>query len=63
VPYPLIIEDKLRNYVIGHVELGLELEPVLEHFAEHLPAATVAAVVAEALQIGITGPPRTTTAG
>jgi hypothetical protein len=27
VPYPLTIEDKLRNYVLGHTELGLDLSP------------------------------------
>ena len=35
-PYPLAIEDKLRNYLIGFLELGLDLEPALEHFAEFL---------------------------
>jgi uncharacterized membrane protein YphA (DoxX/SURF4 family) len=41
-PYPLTVEDKLRNYVLGHAELGLDLEPVLEHFAQYLPADRVA---------------------
>jgi hypothetical protein len=49
VPYPLTIEDKLRNYVIGHAELGLDLQPIFEHFSVHLPAETVATVAAEAL--------------
>ena len=56
-PYPLTIEDKLRNYVIGFTELGLDLAPVLEHFAEHLPAATVSRVTETALREGICGPP------
>jgi glycosyltransferase involved in cell wall biosynthesis len=50
VPYPLTVEDKLRNYLIGHAELGLDLAPVLEHFAQHLPAERVAAVAEEALR-------------
>jgi hypothetical protein len=49
VPYPLTVEDKLRNYVIGHAELGLDLTPVLEHFAEWLPQGRVAAIAEEAL--------------
>src|SRR5688572_9350501 len=49
VPYPLTAEDKLRNYVIGHAELGLDLEPVLKHFADVLPSDRIIAVVTEAL--------------
>jgi glycosyltransferase involved in cell wall biosynthesis len=49
VPYPLAVEDKLRNYVIGHAELGLDLEPVLEHFLESLPEEQVEALAREAL--------------
>jgi Glycosyl transferase family 2 len=49
VSYPLSVEDKLRNYLIGHAELGLDLRPVFEHFSEHLPGETVASVAAEAL--------------
>jgi glycosyltransferase involved in cell wall biosynthesis len=52
VPYALTIEDKLRNYVIGHAELGLDIGPVVAHFSEHLPEATVAAVVERALAEG-----------
>ena len=52
VPYPLYIEDKLRNYIIGHSELGLDLAPIIAHFEESLPPATVAAVTAEALALG-----------
>jgi glycosyltransferase involved in cell wall biosynthesis len=50
VPYPLSIEDKLRNYLIGHAELGLDLEPILDHFAEHMSPAAVARVKEQALQ-------------
>jgi hypothetical protein len=49
VPFPLTVEDKLRNYVIGHAELGLDLEPVLSHFCEHLPKERVIAVTEETL--------------
>lgn len=49
VPFPLTVEDKLRNYVIGHAELGLDLKPVLNHFFEHLPKERVIEVTEEAL--------------
>lgn len=48
VPYPLSVEDKLRNYLIGHLDLGVELAPVRAHFAQHLSAETIARVEAEA---------------
>jgi hypothetical protein len=37
IPYPLTVEDKLRNYLLGHAELGLDPAPVLAHFANFLP--------------------------
>jgi hypothetical protein len=51
VPYSLSIEDKLRNFVIGHVELGLELQPVLEHFAEFLSQDKIDAITTEAVRV------------
>jgi uncharacterized membrane protein len=47
-PYPLTVEDKLRNYVLGHTELGLDLTPVLAHFTQYLPTERVAAIATEA---------------
>jgi hypothetical protein len=49
VPYPLTVDDKFRNYVIGHTELGLDVKPILEHFAEFLPKDRVVSIVAETL--------------
>jgi hypothetical protein len=48
-PYPLTVEAKLRNYVIGHSELGLDLSPVLEHFSQYIPADRVAHLAEQAL--------------
>jgi glycosyltransferase involved in cell wall biosynthesis len=48
VPYPLFVEDKLRNYVIGHAELGLDLTPIVEHFSTQLPPERVTAIAQEA---------------
>jgi glycosyltransferase involved in cell wall biosynthesis len=56
VPYPLYIEDKQRNYIIGLTELGLDITPSLEHFAEHLAPEKLERVKAEALRDGISGP-------
>lgn len=50
VKYALTVEEKLRNYVIGHTELGLDLAPVLQHFAEHLSPDQVRAVTKQALE-------------
>ena len=47
VPYPISSEDRLRNYLIGHLELGLDPAPALEHFAESLPEELVVAIAAE----------------
>jgi glycosyltransferase involved in cell wall biosynthesis len=32
VPYPLSLEDRIRNYYIGHLELGLDCSIVTDHF-------------------------------
>jgi glycosyltransferase involved in cell wall biosynthesis len=58
IPYHLAVEDKLRNYIIGHTELGLDLEPIKNHFAEYLPEESITAIVAEALADGISTPPK-----
>ncbi len=51
-PYPLRMDDKLRNYVIGHAELGLDLVPLLSHFSEFLPKEQIVAIVVETLGYG-----------
>ena len=33
-PYPLIYEDRIRNYVIGFKELGLDMSCLVEHFGQ-----------------------------
>lgn len=32
IPYRNILEDKVRNYYIGHTELGLDTAPIDDHF-------------------------------
>jgi hypothetical protein len=49
VKYPVRVQDKLHNYVLGHAELGLDLVPVLEHFSHYLPQDQVVAITEQAL--------------
>lgn len=49
VPYPLTVEMKLRNYIIGLTELGLDTTEAEAHFAEFLPPGRVETVKAQAL--------------
>jgi uncharacterized membrane protein YphA (DoxX/SURF4 family) len=49
VPFPLRTEDKFRNYLIGHAELGLDHEPVVEHFSRYLQPEQVRLVLQDAL--------------
>jgi hypothetical protein len=45
VPYPLAVEDKIRNYLIGHEELGLPFDAIIEHFGETQPNIDVNALI------------------
>jgi hypothetical protein len=49
VPYPALLHDKVKNYIIGHTELGLDLEPVRSHFSNRLSEEQFAALEVEAL--------------
>lgn len=46
VKYPNILEERLRNYIIGWREVGLPVESVLEHFIQELGKEKVKNVVA-----------------
>ena len=62
VPYPLSVEDKFRNYLIGLGELGLPLRPAVEHFEEKLGAVKVDQMLADQgtgrdkIDVGLTAP-------
>lgn len=45
VPYPIRWEDRIRNYLLGHAELGLDPAPVITHFRSHLGNALVESVL------------------
>ena len=32
INYPLTVQHKVRNYLVGQIELGLNVEPIFEHF-------------------------------
>ena len=49
VPYRLTLEDKFRNYLIGHAELGLDLAPLLTQFSPRLTDERVVAIAVEVL--------------
>jgi len=43
--YRLSWEDRIRNYLIGFTELGLDVSPVIEHFEAHLGKEPARAIV------------------
>ncbi len=49
VPFPLNVEDRIRNYFIGHDELKLNLTPIFEHFAKATPLSRVITLAREVL--------------
>jgi hypothetical protein len=53
--FPLHLHDRLRNYLLGHAELGLDLEPVVDNFARFVPRADVIVIAEETLQVRWTG--------
>jgi hypothetical protein len=50
VPYAVKVEDKIRNYYIGFLELGMDTEPITNHFGiEHgVPKETLDHLLFEA---------------
>lgn len=56
VPYPLQLRDRIRNYMIGFIELGLDMDPLLEHFGESMAADKLDEIYQEALLTGISSP-------
>ena len=57
--YPNILLDRIHNYVVGHAELGLDLEPIISHFSTTMPRRDVEAIAETSL--GVTW--RTATSG
>lgn len=40
-PYPNLLEDRIFNYAVGHLELGMELQPIYDHFKTQLEPSKV----------------------
>tara|TARA_R110000824_G_scaffold180061_7_gene360466 strand:+ start:1308 stop:2348 length:1041 start_codon:yes stop_codon:yes gene_type:complete len=49
--YPLNIEERIRNYTFGWLELGKELEEIREHFEELHPRVPVSKIMEDAEEI------------
>ncbi len=47
IPYPNIIEDRIRNYIIGRLELNLPLDDVVTHFKETNPHIDIDRMVSD----------------
>jgi glycosyltransferase involved in cell wall biosynthesis len=48
VVYAMRLEDRVRNYLIGHLELGLDVTPVIQHFKQYVPEDTISSLFVEA---------------
>lgn len=45
VPYPVRWEDRVRNYIIGHEELGIPTDEIIEHFSGIISADRVQEII------------------
>ena len=45
VPYPLALEHRIHNYFIAFKELGLDVQPIIDHFKEIAPGANSQAIL------------------
>jgi hypothetical protein len=50
VEYPLLIEERIKNYLIGWLDLGQDTQEVVDHFAKTHPAIPVAEVLLPEVQ-------------
>jgi glycosyltransferase involved in cell wall biosynthesis len=47
IPYPLKLIDRIRNYLIGFSEVGMDPQPIIDHFGEKLVAEAQAMLAKE----------------
>lgn len=57
VPYPMTTVDRVRNYVIGHIELGMSLQPIFKHFRDYVDEDIILSIATEVLLSSTTRPP------
>ena len=51
VSYPLRIEDRVFNYFVGFIELGLDIAPIIEHFKPYITENKINDILTEALSV------------
>jgi hypothetical protein len=54
VRYPLVRENRIRNYLLGRVELGLPYEDVIHHFAPYMAREQMESILVELGLPGLT---------
>jgi len=45
VPYPLKLEHRIHNYVVGFQEVGLDLAPLIKHFTKESPDVDIKEII------------------
>lgn len=50
VKYPLRLEDRIKNYFIGHSELGLPYDDIIDHFQSTAPNVNLAKISQEVIK-------------
>ena len=45
INYPLIVQERISNYLIGWLELGIDPQEIIDHFAETQPNVPVAEII------------------
>lgn len=53
VKYPLVLKDRIKNYLIGNVELGLPIHEIINHFSEKHPNMDYDKLLSEAQDINM----------
>jgi phage gp36-like protein len=59
VKYRLDLTDRIWNYFVGHIENGLDVKPVVDHFNDHLDPKTVQGILDNVQHFIDTGEDRT----
>ncbi len=60
VPYPMNIADRIRNYLYGFLELGLDIQPISDHFTTFISSSSYNTILTEVMrnQNAIPGQPK-----
>jgi len=51
IKYPITLDNKVRNYFIGHLELGMNVSPIIEHFKPYTPMENLVKLYDEAKRV------------